>query len=37
MKQREKRDIMMSFMKSIVKDLSECARMIDEIVAHGNL
>lgn len=37
MKHQEKRDIMLSFVKSIVKDLSECARMIDEIVAKGNL
>ena len=34
---QEKRDIMLSFVKSIVTDLSECARLIDEIVANGNL
>ena len=34
----QKRGIfMMSFVKSIVKDLQQCAELIDEIVAKGNL
>ena len=34
---KEMRDIMKSFVKAIIDDLATCAKMIDVIVAKGQL